>query len=146
LLSIGAWTSSDVKKSYIATKLVTRAVEEYKFNEDYYDDFIAFNFKNGIKSDKTWKQVSFNDPPPEESAKIRKLYKKFEKYSYSQIFQKLGITQTPRNMYSPLEAKWAFAYFKKYNTWEYKPENTVSSDEILTKLDNSQAAEYNTLF
>ncbi len=139
--------NSHVRKTALAAAAIKHVGESYQFNSKFFEDFIDFNFCNGQKYQKTQKEiVSPGNLPTEIRKKVMKLYAKFKKYPIAKVFAKLNIPITLTNKNSPLETKWAFEYYKKFNTWEYHAKNRVSSYEILRPLSSAAVAEFIEIF
>jgi hypothetical protein len=145
LLCIAAITNRDVQKSLIVAEAAKKATKEYLNNRDHYNDMIQFNVCNGIKSDKTYHRVTYTDLPPDIREHVRSLYDRFSGKSTNEIFLKLGISPTSGNKYSPIEAKWAYMYIKKFG-WDYNPRNKLKNREILRPLNSNEYSEYLSMF
>lgn len=143
---LAALTNRDIRKSAIGTLAAKSIAAEYLHNREHYHDMFMFNVCNGVKTDKTHDTVSYTDMPPHERDRVRKLYNLFKNKSTAEIFQALGTLPTSGNKYSPIEAKWAYTYYKKYGYWDYRKENVVSANEILAPLNKNQLAEYLQIF
>lgn len=136
-----------VRNTALVAAAIKHVGESYKFNAWWFEDFASFNFFNGQKYQKPEKVfVSPGNLPTKVREKVMKLYGKLRKYSIDKIFIKLNIPKTATNKSSPLETKWAFEYYKKFQTWEYSSTNKISSNEILRSLSTLEAKEYSNIF
>jgi len=145
-LLLAALTNRNTRKSATITFIASRIAREYLHNREYYHDMFKFNVCNGFATDKVHDKVSYTDMPPHERERVRKLYDLFEDKSTEQIFKMLGTVPTSGNKYSPIEAKWAYTYYKKYRHWNYLKENEVSLNEIIKPLNPADLPEYISIF
>lgn len=121
--------------------------KHYKNNEDFYDDFTKFNFcSNAPKKLPRNKNVNFSNLPREAEKTVCNAKEKLYKKSTREIFDVLGIAPTSVNKFSPLEAKWEFEYWRKFNTLEYKKENEITLAELLRPLNQQELQEYLQMF
>jgi len=138
--------TKEAKRCSVVFKLAGAAIDGYMENRKFYNDFVKFNFVNGIKTVKSYGQVNFFDPPPQESRRLNELYRVFGNLSDADIYRALNMPIMQTNKHSPIEAKWAFTYFKKYGHWNYFPSNSITRKEILAPLTAIEAGEYRQLF
>jgi hypothetical protein len=101
---------------------------------------------NGIESEKTYEKVCYYDLPLKERTRIVKLYRRFSGIAIEDIYRQLNTPMNVTNRTMPLETRWAYAYRKKYGTWDYKPNSYISDNDILRALTAAEAAEYNKMF
>lgn len=128
-------------KTALAWSAAELTLTEYKKNSSYYHDAIKFNFTGTINR-AVYTKVVWDLVPPKEQNQVAELYRtKFGDVGFSEIYDALGLPET-KTRYSPLESKWAFEYFKKFGTFEYNENNTVSLEELLTKLSSQEAGHY----
>jgi len=135
----------NVRNTSVAAYLVKKALDEYNHNKLHYSDMWSFFFSEAA-SDKEYTTVCFSDLPPKERKKISRIYKRFRHLDTSEIFEELGTRATATCKHSPLEAKWAYTYFRKFRSWEYFEDNEVSVEEILHPLSSKELKEYLSLF
>ena len=136
-----------VKTAALAA-VVGHAEKHVSNNFDFYTDFAKFNFLKNSSSQKLEKQlyVNFSNLPREAEKTVYAAKRKLKDKKTSKIFRILGTVETETNKWCPLEAKWAFEYFKKHHTWEYHSHNKVSIDELLRPLNSQELAEYLAIF
>jgi hypothetical protein len=135
----------NIRKSSVVGYLAKKVLDEYNQNKLHYNDMCRFFFSEA-KANKEYSIVCFSDLPPKERKRISLLYRQFRDFDTSEIFAKLGTASTTNCKYSPLEAKWAYTYFKKFKSWEYHAENMVTKEEILQPLSKKELKEYLSLF
>jgi hypothetical protein len=135
-----------VLKFALASTAVKLAAEKYAYNAKYFEDFIEFNFANGQKNKVKNTFVNPANPPMRERDRFIGLYAKLKKYNTDELYDKLNLVQTTTNRNSPLETKWAYEYFKKYNSWKYKKDNLVTDQELLRPLDDDEVDLYRSMF
>jgi hypothetical protein len=133
-----------VRKTTVALFAAKVVADEIVYNRQHYYEMLAFNFNNGIKSNKVYDKIHFSDLPEEYREQVSRLYSVFAKQTTVEIFDALGIVQTIKNRSSPIEAKFAYEYYKKYKTFDYDPilNRTLSDSEILGKLKKSEISAY----
>lgn len=136
---LGLLSSSSAVKLAFGLAALKFAKEDYGNNKEFYADFLAFNLA-GAKSTKKYDKVNFADLPPQATAVISEVSKKFN--STEERFKALGTRPSNRNTYCAVEAKWAFEYYKKYNTWNYVAGRNVSIQELLRPLNSQLLTEY----
>lgn len=145
-LLLAALTNKDAKKGLVGTLVISHIAKEYLHNQQHYHDMWRFNVCNGFNTGKVHDKVSYTDMPPHERKRVRKLYDLFEDKSTEQIFKMLGTVPTSGNKYAPIEAKWAYTYYKKYGHWSYLKANEVSLNEIIKPLNPADLPEYISIF
>lgn len=118
---------------------------EYENNKKFYNSFVEFNYFNGTPDRSNKTAVSFRNPPKQVREQVGKLYSNAG-YDKESVYKKLGMQRTSTNSSSPLEAAWAYRYYKKFGTWEYNPRNHVSDREIMTPLTSTEQEECSKLF
>lgn len=129
----------------LAAKVVA---DELIHNRQHYYDMIAFNFNNGITSNKVYDKIHFSDLPAEYRKQVSNLYSMFDEYTTAEIFDALGIVQTIKNSSSPIEAKFAYEYHRKYGSFDYDPslKRIVTNDEVIRKLQKTEKDKYTRWF
>ena len=141
-LSIATFNKS-VNRCRTILKVGEIVAKEYLGNKEFYNDFIKFNCFNSISSPKVKNtKISIRNIPEKVKGTIAQAYRVFKNDPYPTIFLKLGTRQSFRNKNSPVEAKWAYTYFKKFRTWEFSEYNRVSVAELLSPLASSELEDY----
>lgn len=138
--------NKNLRKAAVATLFTKVVLDEVIPNREHYCDMIKFNFFNSITSDKKYTKVQFSDLPPSFDVQVKRLRDMFENYGTEEIFRALGTRSSVVNKYSPIQAKLAFTYYKKYNTLEYIEGNEVTDSEILEKLTVTEQLEYRKIY
>ena len=128
------------------TGLFKEIAKDYGDNHKHYHDAAAFNFCNGFEKHKEYKNLIFYDLPPAVRKFITDVYLQLQKKNTAELYSLLGLKSNVGNNNSPLETKYVYAYFKKYNTLRYKKENKVSLEELLKPLTGTEQYEYNNMF
>lgn len=138
--------SNKAVPTLFAAAVVKQLTDYYENNREFYKDFIEFNYtKTYNKPVKQLRYVNFANLPEEAQRTVRKAEKKLD-LSTDKLFRQLGTVKTINNRCCPLEAKWAFEYFKKFKTWEYSIDNEVELAELLLPLDAVELTQYIDLF
>ena len=127
-----------------AAAVAKQLTDDYENNKEFYRDFVVFNFKSSTEKRK-FTQVNFADLPAKITKELNKMYRTLDKPT-SKIFKLLCTQVTSRNSYCPLEAKWAFEYYRRYKTWDYFEENKIELKKVLTPLNAQELTEYLNLF
>lgn len=138
--------NKDLRKTAVVTLLAKVVLDEVIPNRAHYFDMLRFNFFNSITSDKKYTKVHFSDLPPAFDAQVKRLRGMFKNYTTEGIFTSLGTRSSLANNYSPIQAKLAFTYYKKYNTLEYTEGNELTDTEILEKLTVNEQLEYSKIY
>jgi len=141
-----ALINKNLRKSAVVTLLTKVILDEVVPNREHYCDMIRFNFFNSITSDKTYTKMQFSDLPPDFTKQVKRLYSFFEDCTTEEIFARLGTRSSTVNKYSPIQAKLAFTYYKKYKTLEYVEGNTIEDSEVLQKLTANEQLEYSKIY
>jgi hypothetical protein len=137
-------TDTRVVKTAVCAVLISKILEEFNFNKEYYKDVLEFNFKN-CKQIFDQNRLDAFYLPSSIQKKINKLYDSIKK-SEKEIYLNLNLDQSIKNTYSPLETKYVFEYFKKYNTFDYDKNNKITITELLNPLNCLDKKEYNLMF
>lgn len=132
-------------KSVAASAALKHVEKHYEINKVFYSDFVKFNLGASTSADKKYNHVIYTDLPEKVQKELERIARKLDK-STEKIFAILGTKPTFRNGHCPLEAKWAFEYFKKYNTWEYHENNKINFEELMSPLSRENLEEYLAIF
>lgn len=131
----------------VGAAVIKAAASEYCRNKSYYHDVVRFNVANGIKNNKEYRTLNYWDLPREVRDKIQRLYGgRYKGMKISSIYRSLGMRATNTNNSMPLESKYAYAYYKRYGSFAYNPQNKISDYEVLRVLSASEEDEISRLF
>jgi hypothetical protein len=146
-LYLAGQSSKEIARYSLAGAAIGYIASEYSNNKKFYKDFVKFNFFNGVKSYKKHDRVHFCEPSSGVRKRLFKLYKQFDGFSNQQIFANLGLPSKSSVKNSPIEAKWAFLYYKKYGSSQFSSQNTVSDYDILNRrLTEAEKEEFAAMF
>jgi hypothetical protein len=137
--------NKDVFKTLLFGGAVKEAGKEYQKNREFYHDLVRFQFRSSPNLNKR-DRVFYSDLPDEARKMVTSTYKKLANLSTPELFNRLGTCVTLGNKYSPLEAKWAFEYYRKFKTAQYNCNNKVTEAELLRPLNKAELARYKQLF
>ena len=142
LLVLTCLSNKAACKYTVAAVGVRKISNYFAANREHYQDFFKFNFNSVKEEVAPITKVNYRNVPAEESKRLRGIYKHFGFCEEEEIFKKLGTIPTVMNSSSPVEAKWAYEYVKKFKTTNYLEANHVSDAEILTPLKDFETQAY----
>lgn len=144
-LSLVVLKNDKIKKFLVLSGIATVLGKEYSDNHKHYNDAFSFNFCNGFP-EKTYKKLFFYDLPEDIKKLVAKAYTQLMDKTNAELYAGLGLASSVGNSNSPLETKYVYNYFKKYGTLDYKQENKVSVNELMTPLSKGEQLEYSKMF